>query len=183
MKLSGANWRTIYLHGWERRDVDTFWGLAVRFDDSIGGVYAYGIHVVAFADFEDAILVLENPQASARRCELARDNPKPILTAAGATKSQPVLSNLLLQYTTEFGTAGSQILKQKALEPMKLHGKAVINGPDTCAFKGDYRTGRDLLMPLNDLLERVVIATIAWEGISVHQASERVTTLHKAYRA
>lgn len=35
-------------------------------------------------------------------------------------------------------------------------------------------------MPLDNLLERVVISAIAREGIGVDQASERVTTLHRA---
>lgn len=96
---------------------------------------------------------------------------------------QPVKSKMLLQYGFEVATAGSQILKQNRSEPMKLlhhtHTKSVsprvslypVRMTDVCSGL------KNVLVPFNNLLERVVIAVVARERIGVDKGAERVTTL------
>ena len=101
------------------------------------------------------------------------------LTAAGELKSHPAPSYRLLQYTFEPATAGSQILKQNASEPMKLqaggtrifdslvYGRSITSKPNAS------------LVPLNHLLEAIVIAVIAGESIGIYEPAKGISALQK----
>jgi hypothetical protein len=86
---------------------------------------------------------------------------------------------MLLQYTRELGIEGSQALKQKTSEPTKL-----IYIDDQAVRHGDgyQKEPINALVPLDNLLERVVVSVVAGERIGVNERTEGITTLHASQR-
>jgi hypothetical protein len=73
------------------------------------------------------------------------------------------------QNSAALGPAGSQALMQNWSPPMKLVTKV--------GFLCMQDRRQDLLVPFNDLLVGILISAVAWEGIRVHQTSERIAAL------